>query len=139
MTSGFQEKSVPNGELDLPRTVGVNTQRLCWESTTLLYGVLPATPLLRDDHTKPDGSRYEMVAWSVPESDAFPEGIKYCFQYMDADGDTLLRFDNAPHHTDVGHHRRHTPTGDVEQRRWTAGDGRRRRRSVARPLFTERG
>lgn len=35
-----------------------------------------------------------MVAWPVPESDAFPVGITYRFQYMDAAGDTLLRIAN---------------------------------------------
>ena len=60
--------------------------------------------MVDESDTKPDGSRYEMVAWSVPPSDNYPEGVKYSFQYMDADGITLLRFDNAPHHADVTHH-----------------------------------
>jgi hypothetical protein len=37
-----------------------------------------------------------MVAWQVPESEDYPEGLKYSFQYMDADGDTILRYDNSP-------------------------------------------
>jgi hypothetical protein len=32
---------------------------------------------------------------------------------MDADGDTLLRYDNSPYHLDVGRHHRHTPAGDI--------------------------
>ena len=58
---------------------------------------MPATVVYRGEDEKPDGSRYEMVAWLVPVSEDLPEGLKYSFQYMDADGDTLLRYDNAPH------------------------------------------
>jgi hypothetical protein len=32
---------------------------------------------------------------------------------MDADGDTPLRYDNAPSHLDVGRHHRHTAKGTV--------------------------
>ena len=73
---------------------------------------MPATVLYRDEGEKPDGSRYEMVAWQVPVSEDYPQGLKYSFQYMDADGDTLLRYDNSPYHLDVGRHHRHPP--DVE-------------------------
>lgn len=75
---------------------------------------MPETPVIDEDDTKPDGSRYEMVAWTVPPSDDYPEGVKYSFQYMNADNDTLLRFDNAPYHTDVTHHHRHTSDGEIE-------------------------
>jgi hypothetical protein len=74
---------------------------------------MPATVVYRDEAEKPDGSRYEMVAWRVPVSEDFPQGLKYSFQYMDADGDTLLRYDNAPYHLDVGRHHRHTAEGTV--------------------------
>jgi hypothetical protein len=67
------------------------------------------TVVHREKDEKPDGSRYEMVAWLVPVSEDFPKGLKYSFQYMDADGDTLLRYDNAPHHLDVDRHHRHPP------------------------------
>ena len=56
-----------------------------------------------------------MVAWQVPESEDFPQGLKYSFQYMDADGDTLLRYDNAPYHLDIGRHHRHTPDGTITE------------------------
>jgi hypothetical protein len=59
----------------------------------------------------PDGSRYEMVAWEVPESDRFPEGVKYRFQYMGPAGVTLLRYDNFPDHPDAERHHKHTPSG----------------------------
>jgi hypothetical protein len=80
---------------------------------------MPASIVLREDNTKPDGSRYEMVAWAVPESEDFPEGLKYSFQYMDADGETLLRFDNSPYHLAVGRHHRHTPAGAIEPLEYT--------------------
>lgn len=51
--------------------------------------------LLDDEFTYPDGSRVAVVAYRVPESEAFPTGIKYRFQYMDEAGNTLLRYDNA--------------------------------------------
>ncbi|MEF8826782.1 MAG: DUF6516 family protein, partial [Halapricum sp.] len=62
---------------------------------------------------------YEMVAWQVPASEDFPQGLKYSFQYMDADGDTLLRYDNSPYHLDVGQHHRHTPDGEVKKLEFT--------------------
>jgi len=80
---------------------------------------MPARVAYRDEGEKPDGSRYEMVAWHVPVSDDFPRGLKYSFQYMDADGDTLLRFDNSPYHLEVDRHHRHTPEGDIEALEFT--------------------
>ncbi|MBP1901593.1 hypothetical protein J2744_001269 [Halorubrum trapanicum] len=35
---------------------------------------MPATVVYREESEKPDGSRYEMVAWQVPESEDYPEG-----------------------------------------------------------------
>lgn len=80
---------------------------------------MPATVVYRDVDEKPDGSRYEMVAWQVPVSDDFPEGLKYSFRYMDDDGDTLLRYDNSPYHLDVGRHHRHPPDGGVTKLEFT--------------------
>ncbi len=80
---------------------------------------MPATVVYRDNGEKSDGSRYEMVAWQVPVSEDFPQGLKYSFQYMDADGDTVLRFDNSPYHLDVGRHHRHTPDGEIEALEYT--------------------
>lgn len=54
---------------------------------------MPATVVYRDEDEKPDGSRYEKVAWQVPASEDFPQGLKYSFQYMGPDGETLLRYD----------------------------------------------
>ena len=80
---------------------------------------MPATVVYREESEKPDGSRYEMVAWRVPESETFPEGLKYSFQYMDADGRTLLRYDNSRYHLDVGRHHRHTPAGEITELAFT--------------------
>lgn len=81
---------------------------------------MPATELYRDHGEKPDGSEYELVAWQVPASEEFPEGLKYSFQYTSAGGETLLRFDNAPHHPDIGRHHRHPPDGDIEALEFTS-------------------
>jgi len=80
---------------------------------------MPATVVYREEDEKPDGSWYEMVAWQVPVSEDFPQGLKYSCQYMDADGDTLLRYDNAPDHLDVGRHHRHPPEGDITKLEFT--------------------
>lgn len=66
-----------------------------------------------------DGTRYQMIATAVPESEDYPEGIKYRFQYMDEDGRTLLRFDNFTHHPGVDRHHYHTPEGDFDDAEYT--------------------
>ena len=38
---------------------------------------MPATVVYREEDEKPNGSRYEMVAWQVPVSEDFPQGLKY--------------------------------------------------------------
>jgi len=58
-----------------------------------------------------------MIVTDIPTSDDYPDGVKCRFQYMTADGRTLLRFDNYPHHPGVDRHHYHTPDGvfdDVE-------------------------
>lgn len=55
-----------------------------------------------------DGSFVEYRTTPVPRSETFPEGIKYAFQYVTADGTPMLRYDNAH-----GEHERHEgPEGD---------------------------
>jgi len=76
-----------------------------------------STVVYEDSDTFHDGTRYEMVATAVPESESYPEGVKYRFQYMAEDGRTLLRFDNFPDHPGVDRHHYHTPDGvfdDIE-------------------------
>jgi len=80
---------------------------------------MPARVVYREEDEKSDGSRYEMVAWQVPVTEDFPQGLKYSFQYMDADGDTLLRYDNSPYHLDVGRHHRHPPDGEITKLKFT--------------------
>jgi len=56
----------------------------------------------------------EVKAWAVPQSDRYPDGVKYGFQYGTFDGDTIFRYDNFPDHPDAPHHHKHTKDGDVE-------------------------
>jgi hypothetical protein len=57
-----------------------------------------------------DGSFVEFRATPVPRTEAFPEGVKYAYQYVAADGTPMLRYDNAH-----GEHERHEgPDGDGE-------------------------
>lgn len=50
-----------------------------------------------------DGRIINVRALSVPESEKFPEGIKYRFHYGTKGGETILRYDNSH-----GVHERHT-------------------------------
>lgn len=68
---------------------------------------MPARPRFEDHGEFPQGDRYEAVAWSVPESEAFPEGVKYSFQYLGPDDEQVLRYDNANDAHGVGRHHRH--------------------------------
>ena len=62
----------------------------------------------RARHYFPDGSFVEYSITSVPRSAAFPEGVKYRFQYVDQDGTPTLRYDNSH-----GVHERHEgPDGE---------------------------
>lgn len=72
---------------------------------------MPATRRFRDADQLPDGSRYEVIAWDVPASGEYPEGIKYGFQYMTEDGRTLLRCDNYTDTHGSRHHRHHYEEG----------------------------
>lgn len=47
---------------------------------------------------------------AVPESEKFPEGVKYRLHYGTEDGTTLVRYDNSH-----GDHDRHTPDGRDEE------------------------
>lgn len=64
--------------------------------------------------TKDFGDRYaEVRAHSVPESDRYPEGLKYSMQYGTVAGETILRYDNFPDHPEAAHHHRHRADGTV--------------------------
>lgn len=53
------------------------------------------------------GDRWEAIAWVVPESEAFPKGVKYSFQYLGPADEELLRYGNANDAHGVGRHHRH--------------------------------
>lgn len=72
-----------------------------------------ATLLMRERENF--GERYaEVKAWAVPESDRYPDGVKYGFQYGELDGDTIFRYDNFPDHPSAPHHHKHTQDGGVD-------------------------
>lgn len=65
-----------------------------------------AEKLLEREFTTSDGTKIEVLAWDVPESEEFPEGIKYKFQAYDLEtGETLLRYDNHNKHSGSRHHK----------------------------------
>lgn len=45
----------------------------------------------------------------VPETEAYPEGVKYRMHYGDYDGTTIVRYDTA--HAETKGHERHTQSG----------------------------
>lgn len=66
------------------------------------------------DVTKDFGDRFAVVvAWQVPESDRYPEGIKYSMQYGNVAGETIVRYDNFPDHPGASRHHRHQADGEV--------------------------
>lgn len=68
----------------------------------------PVTLVDEYRHTE-DGYVLRIKVLSVPESDSYPEGIKYRMHFGTIDGDTLLRYDNSH-----GVHERHSPEGIEE-------------------------
>lgn len=70
------------------------------------------TVLVIDTHLDLSGDRFARVMVRlVPESEAYPEEVKYSMHYGTYDGETILRYDNA--HATKGHER-HTPDGTEE-------------------------
>lgn len=68
--------------------------------------------VLIDEREVVDGTYSKRVTViAVPESDKFPEGIKYRMHYGTLDGDTILRYDNSH-----GIHERHDgdETAEIE-------------------------
>jgi hypothetical protein len=53
-----------------------------------------------------DGTVLRVRVLAVPESEKFPDGVKYRLHYGTEDGETLIRYDNSH-----GVHERHTPDG----------------------------
>ena len=53
-----------------------------------------------------DGTVLRVRVLAVPDSEKFPDGVKYRLHYGTEGGETLIRYDNSH-----GVHERHTPTG----------------------------
>ena len=72
------------------------------------------TDLVVDTHIDfPDSDRFASITVRlVPESEAYPDGVRYSMHYGDYDGTTILRYDNA--HGATKGHERHTPE-DAEE------------------------
>jgi hypothetical protein len=67
------------------------------------------------DVTRDFGDHYaEVSAYRVPESDRYPDGIKYSMRYGNAAGETIVRYDNFPDHPGAAHHHKHRDDGSVE-------------------------
>ena len=78
-----------------------------------MVGDESATLLLRERENF--AMRYaEVRAWDVPDSERYPDGVKYSFQYGELDGETIFRYDNFPDHPGAAHHHKHTREGAVE-------------------------
>lgn len=72
-----------------------------------------AAPLI--SVTKDFGETYaEVRAWAVPESDRYPDGLKYSMQYGTTDGETIIRYDNFPDHPDAAPHHKHLADETVQ-------------------------
>lgn len=69
-----------------------------------------ATLLISESIDFPETGRIVRIeVWSVPESPAYPDGIKYRMHYGTTDGDTIVRYDNS--HAETKGHERHTADG----------------------------
>ena len=67
------------------------------------------------DVTRDFGDHHaEVSAYRVPESDRYPDGIKYSMRYGNAAGETIVRYDNFPDHPGAAHHHKHRDDGSVE-------------------------
>lgn len=74
---------------------------------------LPATKIFEADEFQ-EGDRWEALAWDVPTSDEFPEGLKYSFQYLGPADEEILRIRQPNDAHSAGRHHRHY-RGEVER------------------------
>lgn len=66
-----------------------------------------ATRLIDEAIDYPETGRIVRIqVWAVPESKAYPDGIKYRMHYGTTQGETILRYDNS--HAKTKGHERHT-------------------------------
>jgi hypothetical protein len=69
-----------------------------------------ATRLIDEAIDYPKTGRIVRIqVWAVPESEAYPDGIKYRMHYGTTIGETILRYDNS--HAETKGHERHTTDG----------------------------
>jgi hypothetical protein len=74
-----------------------------------------ATRVLDEKENFPtNGTLVDVDAWHVPQSDRYPEGVRYSMQYGHTDGRTIIRYDNFPDHPGASRHHKHTEDGSVE-------------------------
>ncbi len=66
-------------------------------------------PLVDEFRRTEDGRVLRVKVLEVPESEKYPEGIKYRMHFGTTEGHTLLRYDNSH-----GNHERHSPQGTEE-------------------------
>ena len=64
------------------------------------------TELENIDRREDDGTVIRVVILSVPQSEKFPEGVKYRLHYGTEDDEVIVRYDNSH-----GVHERHTADG----------------------------
>jgi len=69
-----------------------------------------------------DGTVLRVRVLSVPESEKFPDGVKYRLHYGTEAGDTFIRYDNSH-----GYHERHTDNGLDENYEFPGYDAVQRR------------
>jgi hypothetical protein len=68
------------------------------------------TLLVSESIDFPETGRIARIkVWSVPASEAYPDGVKYRLHYGTTDGETVLRYDNS--HAETKGHERHTRDG----------------------------
>jgi len=88
-----------------------------------------ATQVFRDSETFGDGAFYRVVAYVVEPDEHFVEGVKYSFQYCDADGGNILRHDNARHPgKDIPRHHKHVGADETIEPVEYAGDAMSQRK-----------
>lgn len=70
-----------------------------------------------------DETFVEVVAWAVPASEQYPDGVRYSMQYghrdptatdVASEDGTIIRYDNFPDHPEAPNHHKHLPDGSVE-------------------------
>ena len=54
-----------------------------------------------------NGTLADVTAWRVPQSERYPEGVRYSMQYGSTDGKTIIRYDNFPDHPGASRHHKH--------------------------------